>query len=445
MQTPAHPHLKIAIDAFALAFTQGSGVTRYAIELAKALAERHEVTALYELVGVDASADLRWASFVQSLILRGEISSRDWTTWGYYAARYSLKYLLGRPVRARPVLPDDRIDVSSIAAQRLPGFGHIYNAPAIYRAAQAYARVFRRPLRIRLGVKPPDIWHLTLPMPVMVAGAKCVVTAHDLIHIALPHSTEVDLSHYRRLVAQTFKSADMIFAVSEYTKRDLLAHFAIPERKIFVTYQCADIPKSLIDAKTDDVATLLRKAFGLKYGKYFLFYGQIEPKKNVARIVEAACAAQTDMPIVIAGRGAWLDGDVTALIKRIQATPGGRRRVVRIEYLPYDQLMFLVKGARALVFPSLYEGFGIPLLEAMQMGCPIITSNSTSLAEIGADAALYVDPTKTREIMQAIDSLAVNDDLRMELITRGHARAQSFSRDRYITKLDEGYKLALGA
>jgi glycosyltransferase involved in cell wall biosynthesis len=174
-----------------------------------------------------------------------------------------------------------------------------------------------------------------------------------------------------------------------------------------------------------------------------LFYGAIEPKKNVMRIIEAICSAQTSMPVVIAGRAGWLDKDVSALIARLQGQAGGNRNVVRLDYLPYDQLMYLLKGARGLIFPSLYEGFGIPLLEAMVMDCPVITSRSTSLTEVCGDAALYVDPVDAKDIAQAIDALAADDDLSTDLVRRGRTQAARFSKERHIAKLEEGYRLAL--
>jgi glycosyltransferase involved in cell wall biosynthesis len=107
--------------------------------------------------------------------------------------------------------------------------------------------------------------------------------------------------------------------------------------------------------------------------------------------------------------------------------------------------MFLLMGARALIFPSLYEGFGIPALEAMVMGCPVITSKATAMREVCGDAALYVDPLDTKDIAAAIDALATDDLLGGNLIERGKRQAVGFSSDRYAEKLEQGYQLALKA
>jgi glycosyltransferase involved in cell wall biosynthesis len=435
--------MKIAIDGFALGFSQGTGVTRYALELSKVLAERHQVFPVYGLNRIGRISDLRWPRFIQSLMVRGEADSHDFRRWAFYCARYSIPYLLGVPIRAEPVVVDERIDIASLVG-RLPPFAKLYNLPSIYRSAQAYSYLFGHPLRLALDEKV-DIWHLTLPMPVKVTGAKCVVTAHDLIPIMLPHSTAVNLRHYRRMIWHSFRCADMIFADSEHTKRDLLSYFDIPERKIFVTYLSVEVPQEVVAAKREEVARFLHKAFGLTYGKYFVFYGAVQPKKNVQRIIEAACAAETSMPIVIAGSRGWLEHDVKVLVDQIREHQDGRRNVIRLDYLPYTQLMYLLKGARGLVFPSLYEGFGIPVLEAMLMGCPVITAKSTSLTEVGGDAVLYTDPLDVRDIARAIDALASDEELGAELARRGKVQAARFSKDRHLARLEEGYRLALEA
>jgi glycosyltransferase involved in cell wall biosynthesis len=433
--------MKIAVDGFALGFAQGTGVTRYAFELSKALAERHRVSLVYGLDRIGRVPDLEWPRFVQSLMVRGEAGPRELWRWGPYCARYFANYLLGRPIRAKQVLVDERIDTSSLAG-RLPAFEKLYNVPSVYRSAQAYSYLFSHPLQLALNEKV-DIWHSTLPMPIKVAGAKWVTTAHDIIPIVLPHSTGLNLRHYRRVIWNAFRAADMIFADSEHTKRDLLSHFKIPDDKIFVTYLSVDIPQEVMAAKDEEIAGFLRKAFGLSYGRYFLFYGAIQPRKNLDRIIEAVCAAKSAMPIVIAGSRGWLDQGVRAIIERARGHAAGRRNIVQLEHLPYAQLMYLLKGARSLVFPSLYEGFGIPILEAMLMGCPVIASKSTSLPEVGGDAVLYVDPLNVNDIARAIDALASDDELRAELIQRGATQAARFSRERHVAKLEEGYRRAL--
>ncbi|MBX9776228.1 MAG: glycosyltransferase family 4 protein [Xanthobacteraceae bacterium] len=435
--------MKIAIDGFALGIPRGTGITRYAVELSRVLAERHQVFPVYGLNGIGGIPDLKWPRFIQSLIVRGEAKPSEVARWAGYCALYFPSYLIGRPIRAKEIICDKRIDISSIS-DHLPSYAKVYNVPSVYRSVQAYSLVFSHPLRLHLDDKV-DIWHGTLPMPIKVAGAKWVVTAHDVVPLVLPHSTTINLRHYRRMVWQSYKSADMIFAISEHTKRDLISYFGIPEHRVFITHQSADIPANLMAPSREAVSTFLQAAFGLDYGNYFLFYGAIEPKKNIGRLIEAICAAQTDLPIVIAGKRGWLDDGVAALIEQHESGAQGRRKIVRIDYLPFDHLMFLLKGARGLVFPSLYEGFGIPLLEAMLMGCPIITSNSTSPREICGDAAMYVDPLNVRQIADAIDVLATDRDLGAELVRRGKVQADRFSRERYLAKLEEGYRFALEA
>jgi len=122
----------------------------------------------------------------------------------------------------------------------------------------------------------------------------------------------------------------------------------------------------------------------------------------------------------------------------------GERRVRRIDYLPFPQLVQMIRGARAVVFPSLYEGFGLPVLEAMALGTPVISSNTSSVPEVAGDAALLVDPYSTAEIAQALRKLDQDDDLCFELAQRGRRRAELFSEAAYAGRLRELYRRVSG-
>jgi glycosyltransferase involved in cell wall biosynthesis len=436
--------MKIGIDGFALSFSRGTGITRYGLELSRMLLERnHKVTALFALNGIGLDRTLHWPRFIQSLTLKGEAAPRDVRRWGYYCALYFPKYLAGFPIKATPIVKDIRINASSLEA-RLPPFESYYNAPSVYRVAQAYSYFFNRTLQISLGEKI-DVWHTTMPIPVTVAGAKSVVTAHDMIPITLPQSTAINLRHYRRILWHSLSAADLIFAVSEHTKRDLLCHFDLPKDKIFVTHLSVEVPARFVNADPSQVSTVLQRRFGLAAGNYFLFYGAIEPKKNVRRIVQAMEIAKTNMPVVIVGGKGWLNEDVLELLNRSVVRAKDDRRVHCLDYLPFENLMWLLKGARGLLFPSLAEGFGIPLLEAMQMGCPVITSKTTPQTEVCGDAAIYVDPLNVGEIALTIDLLASDEPLHKELANRGKVQAQRFSPDRYMARVEEGYSIALSS
>lgn len=185
------------------------------------------------------------------------------------------------------------------------------------------------------------------------------------------------------------------------------------------------------------MAAFLDKNYGLKPGGYFLFYGAVEPKKNVLRLLQAMEAAQTALPLLVVGHNAWLYRNVeTFLAKRGRGKTGKFRR---LPYVPFETLMFLLKGARALIFPSLYEGFGIPVLEAMSMGIPVITSRCGALAEVGGGAAHYIDPYDISDIAAAISRLASDDMYAAKLVWLGRAQAEKFSPSNYLRRVEEGY------
>jgi len=241
------------------------------------------------------------------------------------------------------------------------------------------------------------------------------------------------------------KKADHIVTISECSKRDIMTLFGIEESRITNTYQAIDIPQAIIERPADAIANELSGVFGLDKGKYLLFYGSFEPKKNVNRIVQAFLGAKIDIPLVVVTAQNWSSDDEARLLNqildedRVYDRSKERRRIRRYEYLPFRLLMTLIQGARGVVFPSLYEGFGLPVLEAMTLGTPCITSTTSSTPEVAGDACLLVDPYKVDEIRKAMVQLAQDDDLYNELSRRGRKQAELFSRDVYQKNIADLY------
>ncbi len=435
--------MNIAIDGFALGLRQGTGLSTYAHELAGTLAASgNELSILYGLNGLGMAPDLLWPRFVQSLSTRGESSASDWQCWGPWVALYLGHHVLRRPLSARRI-PHSADSVGHAVPGRFPRAAALFNIPSVYRAAQAYSSVLPVPLLVK-RLPGVQVFHQTSPLPVRMAGVANVVTAHDAIPLTLPYSTEINLRHYRRLMETALKPADQIFVVSEHSKRDLLSLFDLPEERVHVTYQAVNIPAALRQPDDGQTARFLKANFNLQEGGYFLFHGAIEPKKNVMRLLDAHAMTRSELPLVLVGKNGWLHGDESRRIAAMLADRRSARRLRRIDYLPYPQLMMLLKGARALVFPSLYEGFGLPVLEAMQMGVPVITSNTTSLPEVTGDAAHLVNPRDIGELAAAMDRLAEDDVWRAELVRKGLARVEHFSPARHLERLEAGYRRALG-
>jgi glycosyltransferase involved in cell wall biosynthesis len=345
------------------------------------------------------------------------------------------RFLARQAFTAQEILVDDTVDLSPIS-DRLPAFSRLFNLPALYRSAQARAWFSRTPTYIKLPADAtPDIFHLTLPLPISMKGVKKVVTVHDVIPLALPHTTEINLRHYTQMFQTALQDADLICAISEYSKRDLMKFLHIPEDRIHVTGQAVNLPARYRNLPDADVARYVEDNFALGHKQYFLYYGAIEPRKNVMRILEACALADTPYPIVIVGRYAWLYKDVQDFF---QHNPNPEK-FRRMDHVSFRNLMYLLKGARALVFPSLYEGFGLPVLEAMQMGCPVITSNASSLPEVGGDAALYVDPQNVRALANAIETLTRDEARIVSMVEKGYAQAEKFSVAQHQAKLLDAY------
>jgi glycosyltransferase involved in cell wall biosynthesis len=221
-----------------------------------------------------------------------------------------------------------------------------------------------------------------------------------------------------------------------------------PEEKVVNTYQSVEIPEALLQTPDAEVAAQLEAVFDLGWRDYYLYFGAIEPKKNVPRIIEAYLSSGVAAPLVIIGGRAWLkeqqdDLLYDHLLERSVLQNGVLKRadrVRRFEYMPFRLLVRLIRGARATLFPSLYEGFGLPVLESMLLGTPVLTSKEGSLPEVAGDAALLVDPYDVDAIRDGIRRLDADEALRNELTTRGRGQAQKFSPERYRERLAEAYR-----
>ena len=428
--------MRIAIDCFHPALKTGTGIATYTRELSRLLtAAGHEVFPVFGLNGVGSDAD----KFLQTLMVKGEVSRRDLRAWAPRCLLGMPKFLARQPFAAREILlranGEEGVDIAQIN-DRLPAFRRLFNLPALYRGAQARAFFFRAPTYIKLPADAtPDIFHLTLPLPISMKGVKKVVTVHDVIPLALPQSTEINLRHYTQMFQTALRDADLICAISEQSKRDLMRFMHTPEEKIQVTGQAVNLPARYRHLPDAEVARHVEEKFALRHKQYFLFYGAIEPRKNVMRILEAFGLADTPYPIVIVGGYGWLYQDVQDFFQRNPSPEKFRR----LDFVPFKDLMFLLKGARALVFPSLYEGFGLPVLEAMQMGCPVITSHTTSLPEVGGDAALYVDPLDVPALARAIETLTSDTASITAMVEKGYIQAEKFSPAQHQTKLLAAY------
>jgi glycosyltransferase involved in cell wall biosynthesis len=309
--------------------------------------------------------------------------------------------------------------------------------PFVYEHAQAIQEQLFFPMRFRTR-QTYDIWHATVPLPLIPVGMRTITTIHDLIPLLLPQTCFLDRGAFSAQVRLAIRQSSAIAAVSEHTKRDLLTYFDAPEEKIVVTYQ----PTLLENwAGREPLRTRLLQVLDLKPQGYLLFVGNLEPKKNVGRLIRAYLEMDCDLPLVIAGRKAWQWEDDLAPLASL--TEAASRRIRLLGHVNDEWLPYLYESAYCTVFPSLYEGFGLPLLEAMTLGCPVVCSRNSSLPEVGGEAAEYVDPLDTGSIARGLERLLNDRPHRDALARKGREQARRFSMDAYVAKLAQLYEKAL--
>lgn len=249
-----------------------------------------------------------------------------------------------------------------------------------------------------------------------------IMTIHDLTPLTMgTHSLKNRLAH-RLLVGQMARRANSIVTPSESTRRDVVRLLGVGPNRVIVTREAAD--ETFRPASPEDISSL-RERLRLP-DSFLLCLGTLEPRKNLPRVIEAFGEVAPSVPdahLVIAGRKGWGDPGIKATIRRL----GIQSRIHITGRIDDSDLPILYSSARALVYPALYEGFGLPPLEAMQCGTPVITSNVSSLPEVAGDAAILVDPKSTDAIAAAMRCVLDNESVRLEMRERGFKQAARFS------------------
>ncbi|WP_425992209.1 glycosyltransferase family 4 protein [Brevundimonas sp. TWP2-3-2] len=288
--------------------------------------------------------------------------------------------------------------------------------------------------------KRPDAMHWTATLPLYARGVPNIYTIHDLIPLRLPNTTLDDKATYMALCKAVAARADHIAVVSETTRQDVIRMLGVSEDRVTNTYQAVHLPETLTSRTQSDVAIELEGVFNLGWKDYFFHFGAIEPKKNLGRIVEAYLASGLETPLVIVGGRAWLDEGETALLNQVMKDGGpSAQRIRRYEFMPFSLLISLIRGAKATLFPSLYEGFGLPVLESMALSTAVLTSTGGSLPEVAGDAAISVDPYDVQAMTRGLRALDADEALRDDLVRRGLTQAAKFSVEAYQGRLSAMY------
>jgi glycosyltransferase involved in cell wall biosynthesis len=284
------------------------------------------------------------------------------------------------------------------------------------------------PLPATLFAGPTDIYHgPDFVLPPLNKKVHKVVTIHDLAFLEHPEYAVPSLAAYlSKVVPEAVAAADVVATVSSEVSRTLIKHFQTPREKLVV------IPNGIAPYFRRISDPLLLNAtqhkFGLKH-PLVLGVGTLEPRKNHAGLIKAFYAAQKKKGgpamLALAGGPGWLYEETRKLVADLKL----ERKVRFLGRVSDLELITLYSMADVFAFPSFFEGFGIPPLEAMACGAPVITSNTSSLPEVAGDAALLVDPTDTTALAQAIQTLLENEELRSQLVQKGYLQAQKYTWD----------------
>jgi glycosyltransferase involved in cell wall biosynthesis len=433
---------RIIFDGLNLSLAEGTGVATYTRILTQVARELgHEVGVVYGSPQMPPKNTLlREVVFFDEKRAIKSSATADLINFVTDQIRYKL------PVKPTPVELSGAV-VTRQFASTLPALDQIFVARRLFENARVHFSWTKSFVELVFDPQP-DILHCTYQLPLRSKSACNVYTIHDLVPLRLPFATLDNKRQMFRLLKKIAANADHIVTVSENSKRDIIELLQVDEKRVTNTYQAVYFPKAYLQRSDNMIAEQLAGSFGLELQQYLLFFGALEPKKNVGRLVEAYLASGVDIPLVLVAAEGWHnDAEIRLLaeLRENEPSPNGfdrtplRRAVRRYRYVPISTLVTLIRGARAVVFPSLYEGFGLPVLEAMVLGTPVITSRESSLPEIAGDAALLVDPYDADDIARAITTIVSDADLRAALSQRGKLQAAKFSVERYRERVAAFY------
>ena len=318
-------------------------------------------------------------------------------------------------------------------AQLGPNFRPLPNRSAQYSVAEQCT------VPLDLARTRPDLFHT--PHYVLPALTPCrsIVTIHDCIHLMFPQYLPGRLAHtaVRALFWVAAHRSARILTVSEASKRDILRFCSIPSEKVDVIYNAIDDRFSQLPDETR--ITQVRERYQL-HDRFLLYSGNVKPHKNLERVLDAFAqlrqSGSDEITLLITGN----EISRYATLRRAVHRHNLHKHVRFLGFLSPDTLATLYHLADAFVFPSLYEGFGLPPLEAMASGTPVLTSNVSSLPEVMGDAALLVDPYDPAAIADGMRRILSDTSLRERLITRGRARAASFSWEASVKRVLTTYR-----
>lgn len=431
-----NPSPRVWMDGFALSHSDGTGIATYARGLATTLASSGaRLGALYgrpipnggdamqrEVSFYDSRTEMRHPLFKR---LRSLLTERQ------RATRVQLSGVVPASIASAALYPN-------FSTANLPALDELWNANDMFGRAIVNFRMRRRLLKVTVsGGAPPDLMHWTHSLALRLNGTRNIYTIHDAIPLRLPWATLDHKASWLGTARALAQGAEHIVTVSEHARRDLISLLGLPEERITNLYQPVFPQAHGLDPRMS--LERLRGTYQLEDRGYFLCLSAVDPRKNHARLLEAYLASGVDRPMIIVGGIASNAKQELRLLTEANGTRSADGRIRHLGYLPRQDVDMLLRHARALCFPSLYEGFGLPPVEAMQVGTPVLTSNTSCLPEVVGDAALTVDPSSTQALAEALAALDRDDDLRGRLQQAGPLRAAEFSPARFQQRLTALY------
>ncbi len=294
----------------------------------------------------------------------------------------------------------------------------------------------------RLGA---DLLHMPHYVVPLLTRGPAVVTIHDCIHLLFPEylRSSLALPYARAMMGHAVRRSARVFTVSEASRRDILGFWPKTDPDHVQVVPNA-VDEALLAEPTEEQRETVRERYQLR-GRYVLYVGNVKPHKNIDRLVAAFARLRRrpdcdDVKLLIIGQ----DENRYASLRRTIEEAGVRQEVRLFGFVPDATLGVLYRLATVFAFPSLYEGFGLPPLEAMACGTPVVTSRASALPEVVGDAAVLVDPRSVEEIESGLLRVLADDALRADLSRRGRERARLFSWERAARATHAGYLRALG-
>jgi glycosyltransferase involved in cell wall biosynthesis len=303
------------------------------------------------------------------------------------------------------------------------------------RLGKSYWRSFS--MKKDIKIHDIDIFHglsNELPLGINKISVKKIVTIHDLIFLRYPNLYNlIDREIYKYKFRKACLAADKLIAISEQTKKDIIEYYKIPENKIEILYQSCN--KNFTKKVSEEEKKKIRHKYNLPEN-FILSVGTIEQRKNILTAIKALYYYDINTNLVLVGRKTKYFTYIRNFIEKHKLNG----RIFIIDNVESLDLPAIYQMAELFIYPSLYEGFGIPIIEAFNSGTPVITSNMGAMSEIGGEAAVLVNPLNSKEIGSALKSLMENSQLRNQFIAKGFERAKIFDREIICSNLMKIYK-----